>query len=169
MSKQDWRVRMRDLRDAIPEARRAAEARAIADRLLEMTPDSWFIYVSRGSEVDTHELIARLLERGDTVTVPLVRDDGKMEAHIIESLDALQPGRFGVLEPMRENLLAEPAVAIVPCLALTRSGVRLGQGGGYYDRYLAAHPDTRAYALAFAEQVVDELPEDVWDVRVRLV
>ena len=63
-----------------------------------------------------------------------------------------------------------PDVVIVPGLAFTPMGVRLGQGGGWYDRFLPdVRPDCTVIGVGFASQVVDELPEERHDVRVDLV
>jgi len=63
-----------------------------------------------------------------------------------------------------------PDVVIVPGLAFTAGGGRLGQGGGWYDRFLAAvRPECTTIGVCFAEQVVDELPLEPHDVRVDVV
>ncbi len=63
-----------------------------------------------------------------------------------------------------------PDVVIVPCVAFTRSGERLGQGGGWYDRFLAeVRDDCLTIGVGFAEQLVDELPTEAHDVRLDLV
>lgn len=58
--------------------------------------------------------------------------------------------------PCPNGVRVEPDVLLVPCLGYTRSGYRLGYGGGYFDRYLAAHPHVTAVGLAWDEALLDE-------------
>ena len=100
-----------------------------------------FLYCSTGHEVDTRRLIGFLLERGQTVALPVSLPEGEMV--FAEYLPGrLQEGRFfGILEPAPDARRLEPKdgdLIIVPALAFDRSGYRMGQGGGYYDRYLSA-------------------------------
>ena len=63
-----------------------------------------------------------------------------------------------------------PDVVIVPGLAFTPNGVRLGQGGGWYDRFLPdVRPDCTVIGVGFSAQVIDELPEERHDIRVDVV
>jgi len=170
MDKPVLRQHYRAVRSAIPEADRqersgALEALAMTIERLEHA-GSVFVYVSSGSEAGTHELIAALLNQGKTVAVPRVTSDtGVMQPVVIHALDDFAPGRFGIPEPTTHEPFEEtPDVTIVPGLAFTRSGDRLGQGGGYYDRYLVQHPATYKIGLCFNEQLADTLPGDAHDI-----
>ena len=79
----------------------------------------------------------------------------------------LQPGRFGTFHP--DGLALTPDVVLVPLLAFDRSGARLGYGGGYYDRTLAALPGCLAIGCAFAAQEVDQVPVEPTDQRLHAV
>jgi 5-formyltetrahydrofolate cyclo-ligase len=68
---------------------------------------------------------------------------------------------FGTWRP--DGVVVTPAVLLVPLLAFDRAGHRLGYGGGYYDRTLAALPGARAIGCAFAEQQVDAVPIGPYD------
>jgi len=85
----------------------------------------------------------------------------------------IAPGPFGIAQPLPDAPLVEPDVLIIPLLAATPQGLRLGQGGGHYDRYLAARRDAGTPPLAigvgFDMQIVDDLPADPWDTRLDFV
>ena len=85
----------------------------------------------------------------------------------IPALCLLRPGAFGIQEPPADLPVADPAgyaaaLALVPCLAASRDGVRLGRGGGYYDRFLA-HYKGAGLLLCPEALLLDELPCDDWD------
>lgn len=105
-----------------------------------------FCYVSVGREIDTRALLETLLSQGKRVCVPRTLGGGVMEARQITALGELKPAPFSLLEPDETAPLVPPgeiAFALVPALCADVTGVRLGQGGGYYDRYLPATPALR--------------------------
>jgi 5-formyltetrahydrofolate cyclo-ligase len=86
----------------------------------------------------------------------------------------LAPGPFGVLEPVGPRLgptaIGTADVVILPALAVARDGVRLGRGGGYYDRALRhARAGAVLVAVVFDDELVDELPAEPHDRRVEAV
>lgn len=173
------------LRDSLLAARRGlsvevreAESRALADHLncdniaADMTVCA---YMPVGTEpgsialLDTlHRLCARVLlpaTRTDIRGVPLPLDWGEYAP------GTLIAGRYGLLEPPEPRLpstaITEAAVIVVPALAVDRRGVRLGRGGGYYDRSLPQrHPDARLIAVVRDCEIVTELPSEAHDVRM---
>lgn len=165
-------VRQR-LASMTPQQHRAGSD-AVAVHLLDLPEvrgaSAIFTYVSNAVEVDTHRLIARWLAEARTVAVPMVGEAGTISAHRIGALDALQPGRFGILAPAAPDpLTQDPDVCIVPAIAATRQGHRLGRAGGYYDRYLAEHPRPVSVALIFEEQLVTSIPTEPHDRAVDIV
>lgn len=175
-SKADLRRRMKMQRDAIALAQRLQWSDAIRRRVLAaprvIVADSVFCYVSIGSEVDTHDLIRSLLEAGKTVAVPRLADPdrpGEMIAQPIRSLDDLVTGLYGFPQPPAiEPRLDHPCdVTLVPGLAFTRTGHRLGYGAGHYDRYFAANPDTWPIGLCFEQQILPSVPTQPHDRRMR--
>ena len=129
-----------------------------------------FAFVGRGDEIDTLPLLRRVLADGKRLCVPrcLPGNDGWMELVEITSLNDLQPGRYGILEPCGGRTIAalEPgALALIPCLAVDKQGVRLGRGAGYYDRFLTRFGQTGPKLLLCPEALVfPALPTDEWDV-----
>jgi 5-formyltetrahydrofolate cyclo-ligase len=96
-----------------------------------------------------------------------------MTFHPVERESDLLPGRFGIPEPDGDDGGQGEAVffelVVVPGMAFDRDGYRLGRGGGYYDRFLSAARFRAAVGLAFAWQLLPELPRDPWDVPVGAV
>lgn len=104
-------------------------------------------FVGALHEPDTMPILQGALSAGKQLLVPRIAGPGQMQLVPLQSLERLQPGVFGILEP-GQALPAVPAgsgvqLAVLPCLAATRSGARLGHGGGYYDRFLANYSGQR--------------------------
>jgi len=130
------------------------------------------IYVSLPQEVDTHALIRRLLRAGKRIAVPRVAAENLLQQYFIGDLAELQTGAFGILEP-RPGSTPRAATEIfdlvfVPGLAFDRAGNRLGAGKGYYDRFLAEMTAPKI-ALAFAFQLVEQVPIEKHDQRVDMI
>lgn len=108
---------------------------------------SVFCFVGALHEPDTMPILQGALSAGKQLLVPRIAGPGQMQLVPLQSLEQLQPGAFGILEP-GQALPAVPAgsgvrLAVLPCLAAARSGARLGHGGGYYDRFLANYSGRR--------------------------
>lgn len=130
-----------------------------------------YAYVSMAEEVDTHAIIDRTIQSGRTVFAPRVIENFSLAWVRIDSIDALHPGTFGVLEPKGPDeyeMAADNAIALVPGVAFDRMGYRLGWGKGYYDRFLSAF-NGRTIGLAFDCQIYDAVPIEAHDQPVELV
>ncbi len=129
--------------------------------------NSLFIYVSRENEVDTHMLIKYFLKDKIKVYVPKVIGDNEMVAARLTTWDSLITGRYGLREPKSfEDVAVEIDMVIAPGLAFTIEGVRLGQGLGYYDRWLTEHSYADTIGLAYEHQILSALPTSRYDVNV---
>ncbi len=97
-----------------------------------------FTYASTEIEVDTRQLINYCLEKGIPVALP-VSGDTELSFYYIGSTNELISGRFGIDEPPTDNpaYFNENTLCIVPALCADGSGLRLGYGRGYYDRFLS--------------------------------
>lgn len=96
-------------------------------------------FVSTPSEPDTALLLQETLRRGKRLALPFLTGPGQMQAKLIEDLSCLETGPFGILQPPADAPAVSAAkigFALVPCVAASVRGERLGHGGGYYDRFL---------------------------------
>ena len=126
-------------------------------------------------EVRTDLLIQRALRHHQRVICPRVRPHGQLAHHELSDVSELVGSAFGLVEPDSDRCppvdpnLAE--IILVPAVAFTEAGDRLGMGGGYYDRFLA-EPDMQSrprIGLAFEMQLTDAVPRAQHDVRVDLI
>jgi 5-formyltetrahydrofolate cyclo-ligase len=157
---------------------RTTAARALRDTVLELPQvqmaGTIAAYYSLSSEPDTHGLIYALWKRGGYVLLPLLRPDADLDWASYEGPDSLRPGPRGLAEPSEPprgmDAVTRADLVLVPALAVDRSGVRLGRGGGSYDRALArVAPGIPTIALLYDGELLDEVPADVHDQQVRLV
>jgi 5-formyltetrahydrofolate cyclo-ligase len=168
---------VRKRRDGMPERERLRKSDEIWKRLVELPAfqmaSTALFYVSFSSEVETAMMRTLARELGMTVACPRSRPGDKgMAFHVLASDDDLSPGAYGILQPSAETPLADlkEAVVLVPGMAFDRQGHRLGFGGGYYDRWLAGPgKGLPTVALAFHEQMVDQVPQEPHDVPVQWV
>ena len=174
--KESLRTAMIARRDALSAVEVETASAAVQARLASFaafeTASCVLSYIEKGNELATRPIIAWALRDGKRVMVPLTLNPREVVWSAIDSLDHLQPGRFGVDEPVPEDrrIAAPPvnAVVLVPGLAFTETGHRLGFGGGYYDRFLETH-DGASIGLAYDWQVVDFLPVASHDVPVGFI
>lgn len=131
--------------------------------------DTVLAFAAMPDEPDTAEMLRRALADGKRLLLPRVRSKTEMDWVEIPDLALLCPGAFGILEPPADLPAADPAqtdapLALVPCLAASPDGVRLGRGGGYYDRFLAHYKGARLLLCPEA-LLLAALPCDDWDAR----
>lgn len=122
---------------------------------------------SMATEPDTDGLHARLARDGKTLVLPRIEPGGLVP---VAAGHGTRRGQFGIVEPLGEPF--DPTaidLIVVPGVAFTTAGWRMGHGRAYYDRFLPTAAQAYTVGACFAEQLVDELPVDEHDVRLDVV
>ena len=128
--------------------------------------DTIFCYMSMGGEPVTDEIIERALKDGKRVGIPLCVGPHEMVVKEYKCGDELSRGAFGIREPLAEaaEITADEFdLAIVPCVACSKDGRRIGHGAGYYHRFLSALGFNKI-ALCFEKLLTDDIPLEETDV-----
>lgn len=144
-------------------------------RVLELVPEGATIglYRSDPGEAPSAGYIRYFWEHGHAIALPRIttlaeemtfrrHTDPMGESNLVE-------GPLGLRQPDADAELVEPEVLLMPLVGFTATGERLGQGGGFYDRYLAAHPGVIAIGMAWDVQEVDDLPLEPHDQRLSAI
>ena len=170
-SKKILRKKFSEIRGNITD--KAAKDAEITERFLDMErvrdADCIMVYASFGSEVETYGIVDAFLGTDKKIAYPRCEENGIMVFHVIESFADLHEGMYRISEPDISLPVAEVTdrtVCIIPGLAFTENGGRLGYGGGYYDRFLAANINVYRLAVAYYRMIVNELPLSSHDLKV---
>lgn len=127
-------------------------------------------YLPYNQEVRTVPILEQALQDGKRVAVPKVYGD-EMKFIWLSNLSAVAPGYAGIPEPVADEPVADDTSALVlmPGLAFDPHGHRIGYGGGYYDKFLAAEPNHPTIALCYSFQMLDYLQTESFDINVDCV
>lgn len=125
-------------------------------------------YMPIGSEAGGPGLVEYLDQAAERLLLPVTPDEGPLEWAQFTSMSELQPGRYGIPEPIGPRLgtdaIASADAVVVPAMACDRSGNRLGRGGGFYDRTLElASPSALLLCVLDAGDVLDQVPTEPHD------
>ena len=173
MTKNDLRKQLRATRRehvvSLDVATRALILHRPPAPLLELVPEGTAIglYHATAFEAPAAGYAKFFQERGHPLALPRFAHRGAdMEFAVFadpwDESDC-EVGPFGLMQPPGDAPVLIPDIVFVPLLGFTDEGARLGQGGGHYDRWLAAHPDTTPIGLAWDAQRVDALPIEPHD------
>ncbi|HSM98911.1 MAG TPA: 5-formyltetrahydrofolate cyclo-ligase, partial [Gallionella sp.] len=166
------------LREQLLPETRAAHCAAITARLLQLPEcqqsDAMLGYMSFGAEFASEPWVRQVLAEGKRLALPRVnRHTNQLDLYWVDDLEnQLESGLWGIREPVVErcerlNTLNEVEFALLPGVAFTRDGARLGYGGGFYDKLLARMTHRPALAAAaFSLQIVEYIPQEATDVKV---
>lgn len=167
--KQQLRAVMRARERQLSDRYRRESDQAIAAHLTAMpeyqAAGTIFCFVGTPHEIDTRPILKNALAAGKRLCVPLCTGPGIMELRQISTLSQLSPGAYGIPEPPEDAptvSVDETDFAILPCLTCNHLGHRLGQGQGYYDRFLA-HYRSGAVLLCREKLIREEIPLEPHD------
>lgn len=127
-------------------------------------------YMSYNQEVRTLPILEQALRDGKRVAIPKCYGN-KMRFIWMDDLSRTEKSSFGIPEPMADGPVADDPTALVlmPGVAFDGDGHRIGYGGGYYDKFLAAEPEHPTVALCYDFQLLEHLETEEFDIPVNLV
>lgn len=174
--KKTIRKRMKDIRRSVNPADKMEWDEKIFKNLVstELYKSSEMIlcYISTDIEVDTRMFINYALQDGKKIAVPKCNDDNTMCFFEISSFDSLVRSSFGIDEPS-ENVHRKitddeikNSLCIVPALSFDRYGMRVGYGGGYYDRFLQKY-DTDTIGICYDICISEKIDNQAHDVKIK--
>ena len=175
-TKEQIRKRIIQIRNQMTSEEVAHKSSLIAQKVLK-TPeyeeaDNILLYADYRHEVMTREIFDDAVLRKKKVFFPKSNDDGTMNFYQVVSVKQLESGYKGIKEPVVDErylyrfLRNEDTLIIVPGVGFDTKGYRVGYGKGFYDRFLQDKRQVTAIGLCFSNQVIEEIPHDVYDIRM---
>jgi 5-formyltetrahydrofolate cyclo-ligase len=173
MTKQQARAKINEIKAKMTNDEVRLKSLCVINQLktqkIFMEASDILVYVSYNQEVETLPFIDECLKLGKNIYVPKVYER-EMKFHKIISIDELEPGKYGILEPQNENIFCKTTgLMIVPGLAFDSEFHRVGYGGGFYDRYLSKDNTFMKVALCFDFQIVDKIEEEPHDIGIDMI
>ena len=174
MDKKQLRAQIREQKRAMTQAQIEEKSRALGALFRQsrayQEANTIYGYLPYNQEVRTVPILEQALRDGKRVAVPKVYGD-TMKFIYMEDLTAVEVGYAGIPEPIADGPVADDPTALVlmPGLAFDPQGHRIGYGGGFYDRFLAAEPDHPTLALCYDFQMLPALQTEEFDVPVDTV
>ena len=170
------RIRCNHARNKMSRDERAAASEKITENVAN---SSWFrrsksiaCYLPVNSEVDTRSIIARAWRMKKRIFAPVLEKNGHLTFRSMEAETALYKNNFGLYEPRDGQIITprELDIVITPLVAFDRQKLRIGMGGGYFDRTFSFLANRKVYlhpkliGVAFACQEVEKIVANPWDI-----
>ena len=174
MDKQQLRKQIRDQKRAMTEAQIVEKSEKLGQLFLAsqayQQAKTIYGYLPYNQEVRTTAMLQQALADGKRVAVPKCYGE-EMRFIYLTDLSRVEKGYCNIPEPIEDGPIADDPTALVlmPGLAFTEAGLRMGYGGGFYDKFLAAEPNHPTLALCYDFQMVDYIPTEEYDVPVDTV
>ena len=174
MNKKELRAYIRGKKRAMTEEQISQKSIALGKLFAESeyykNAKTIYGYLPYNQEVRTVPMLEQALRDGKQVAVPKCYGD-EMRFIYLDDLTQVEKGYAGIPEPIADGPVAddETALVLMPGLAFTEDGQRIGYGGGFYDRFLSREPNHPTAALCFDFQMVEEIPTEEFDIPVDLV
>ena len=168
--RREIRARKRAMTEAEIEERSAKLAQLFFASRAYQNAKTIYGYLPYNQEVRTVPMLERALKDGKKVAVPKVYGE-KMKFLYLDDLNAVAKGYAGIPEPIADEPVAhdETALVLMPGLAFDPQGHRIGYGGGFYDKFLAAEPNHPTLALCYEFQMLPKLDVEDHDIPVDTV
>ena len=174
MDKKELRKQIRELKRAMTEEQIVSSSQRLGELFLASefykNAKTIYGYLPYNQEVRTVPMLEQAIKDGKRVAVPKCYGD-EMRFIYMDDLSLVENGYANIPEPVADDPVAEDKTALVlmPGMAFTKNGDRMGYGGGFYDKFLAAEPDHPTLALCYDFQMVESLPTEEYDIPVDCV
>ena len=174
MNKQELRASIRARKRAMTEEEIVSRSQALTKLFLDSdaykNAKTVYGYLPYNQEVRTVPLLEQAIRDGKRVAVPKCYGD-EMKFIFMEDLSKVEKGYANIPEPIADEPVADDPTALVlmPGMAFDPQGHRIGYGGGFYDKFLAAEPGHPTLALCYEFQMMDHLETEEFDIPVDTV
>lgn len=150
----------------------ASSIKALLASPLYMNASTVFAFIPLKSEVDITPLLDQA-SKTKTLALPRCNEDMYLTFHLVTKnwREETKKNMFAIKEPLDGKLVTpdDTSLLLIPAMAYTASGERLGRGKGYYDRYLQAYKTGTTLGICRSYQLVETLPTETWDQKVEYV
>ena len=174
MDKKELRKKIREQKRAMTEEQIVAASARLGELFLACeqykNAKTIYGYLPYNQEVRTVPMLEQAMKDGKRVAVPKCYGE-EMRFIYMDDLSKVEKGYANIPEPIADDPIAddETALVLMPGLAFDPQGNRMGYGGGFYDKFLAAEPDHPTVALCYDFQMVEDLPTEDYDIPVDCV
>lgn len=174
MDKKELRKKIREQKRAMSEAQIVSASERLGELFLAcdqyQNAKTIYGYLPYNQEVRTVPMLEQAMKDGKRVAVPKCYGE-EMRFIYMDDLSKVEKGYANIPEPIADEPVADDQTALVlmPGMAFTKDGKRMGYGGGFYDKFLAAEPNHPTVALCYEFQMVEDLPTEEYDIPVDCV